>query len=70
MADKKRYDDKMRLDMPFDEALERYIGTKPSEMHDNVKKAKKRKPPGGRKPPDDDQANVASLRDRRQRKGR
>ncbi len=69
---KKTYDDKMRLDMPFDEALERFIGTKPKEMHANIKRAKKKVPPGGKRaPPSDDQAqaeNVASLAKRRIRK--
>jgi len=36
--------------MPFAEALERYVGTKPAEMHPNIKRAKKKKPPGGKKP--------------------
>jgi len=40
----------MRLEMPFAEALERYVGTKPAEMHANIKRAKKKKPPGGKKP--------------------
>jgi hypothetical protein len=69
---KRRYDDKLHLEMPFGEALERFIGTKPSEMHANIKKAKKKKPPGGRKRkpsggnPQAD--NIVSLRDRRTRK--
>jgi hypothetical protein len=68
---KRRYDDKMKLDMPFGEALERFAGTNPKEMHANIKRAKKKKPPGGRKrkPPGDAVAqNVVSLRDRRIRK--
>jgi hypothetical protein len=68
---KRTYDDKMRLDMPFAEALERYAGTNPDEMHANIKRAKKKKPPGGRKrkPSGDAVAqNVVSLRDRRIRK--
>ena len=44
------YNEKMRLEMPFAEALERYVGTKPAEMHANIKRAKKKKPPGGKKP--------------------
>lgn len=65
------YEEKMKLNMPFAEALERYIGTKPSEMHANIKRAKKKKPPGGKKAPPgnaDDQTNLVSLRDRRIRK--
>jgi hypothetical protein len=61
----------MKLEMPFSEALERYAGTKPAEMHANIKRAKKKKPPGGKKAPPgnaDDDKNVVSLRDRRTRK--
>jgi hypothetical protein len=69
---KKVYDDKMKLDMPFAEALERYAGTSPKEMHANIKRAKKKKPPGGkkRKPPGGKVADpkVVSLRARRMRK--
>ena len=46
---KRTYDDKMKLDMPFGEALTRFIGTKPAEMHANIKRAKRKKPPGGKK---------------------
>jgi hypothetical protein len=67
---KKRYDDKLHLDMPFGEALERFVGTKPAEMHANIRKAKKKKPPGGKKhKPSGDAVggaqNVVRLRDRR-----
>lgn len=58
----------MKLDMPFAEALERFIGTDPRQMHDNIAKAKKAKPPGGKKakPSGDDVAqNVVSLRTKR-----
>lgn len=67
---KKVYDDKMKLDMPFSEALERYAGVDPKEMHANIKRAKKKKPPGGKKaPPGTPVAeNVVSLGDRRTRK--
>jgi hypothetical protein len=63
------YNEKMRLEMPFAEALERYVGTKPAEMHANIKRAKKKKPPGGKKPSGGDVAdqNVMRLRDRRKR---
>jgi hypothetical protein len=69
----KRYDDKMKLDMPFAEALERYAGTDPKEMHANIAKAKQKKPPGGKhQPPGKTSAgsteNLLSLRDARVRK--
>lgn len=65
---KRTYDDKMRLDMSFGEALERFAGTDPREMHANIKRAKKKKPPGGRKakPPSEvDTQNVVGLGGRR-----
>jgi hypothetical protein len=69
----KRYDDKMKLDMPFAEALERFARTDPKEMHANIAKAKQKKPPGGKKAPpgitSDAQArNILSLRSARLRK--
>jgi hypothetical protein len=73
MVKKRTYDDKMKLDMPFSEALERFAGVDPKEMHANIAKSKKKKPPGGKKrkaPPSDtgEAHNVVSLRDRRLRK--
>ncbi|MBN8982782.1 MAG: hypothetical protein J0I29_16140 [Rhizobiales bacterium] len=64
----KKYDDKLSLDMPFGEALERFAGVDPKEMHANIKRAKKKKPPGGKKPPSSghvDNQNVVKLRDRK-----
>jgi hypothetical protein len=66
---KRRYDDKLHLDMSFGEAVERFAGVKPSEMHANIRKAKKKKPPGGKKDKPSGDAvvsqNVVRLRDRR-----
>ena len=60
------------LDMPFDEALRRFIATKPDELEANIKRSKKKKPPGEKKKKipsgGDDQENVVSLRSRRMRK--
>jgi hypothetical protein len=59
------------LDMPFDDALRRFIGTDPKEVEASIKRAKKKKPPGGKKAPPSatvDDKNVVSLRDRRVRK--
>jgi hypothetical protein len=68
---KRIYDDKMKLDMPFGEALERFAGVKPAEMHANIAKAKNKKPPGGKKAkPSGGHVvgqNVVRLRDRRKR---
>lgn len=69
---KRVYDDKMKLDMPFGEALERFIGVDPKEMQANIKKAKKKKPSGGKKPSKGQDTakaeNVVSLRDTKTRK--
>jgi hypothetical protein len=69
---KRVYDDKMKLDIPFAEAMERFAGVKPAEMQANIAKAKKKKPPGGKKhkPPSDTgvSQNVVSLRNARNRK--
>ena len=68
----KRYDDKMMLDIPFAEALKRFAGTDPKEMHANIAKAKQKKPPGGKRPPGKtgqaSTENLLSLRDARVRK--
>jgi hypothetical protein len=39
------------LDMPFDEALKRFIGTNLREVETSVKRVKKKKTLGGKKPP-------------------
>jgi len=63
---KRPYEDKMHLDMPFGEALERFVGTAPAELHANIEKSKAAKPPAARseakaasKP---DAQNVVKLR--------
>jgi hypothetical protein len=60
------------LDMPFDEALKRFIGTDPNEVETNIKRAKKKKPPGNKAKPKSPGGNqsetVVSLRSRRVRK--
>jgi hypothetical protein len=63
------YEAKMHLDMPFDEALERFSGVDPREMHANIARAKKRKPPGEKpQPPGGSLQNVAKLSTKRIRK--
>ena len=59
----RRYDDKMKLDMPFAEALERFAGVKPGEMHANIAKAKKAKPSGGKKAPPPDASDGEGVVD-------
>jgi hypothetical protein len=62
-----KYDDKMHLDMPLDEALERFIGTAPAELAANVAKSKAAKPEAERKRPTSkpDQTNLVKLSGRR-----
>jgi hypothetical protein len=61
-------EEKMHLDMPFDEALERFIGTDPAEVAANLEKSKAAKPEADRllqsahKP---DQTNVTKLSPKR-----
>jgi hypothetical protein len=62
---KRTYEERLKLDMPFGEALERFARTDPKEMHANIRKAKKKKPPGGKKAPPGDKVvgqNVVRLR--------
>ena len=49
----RKYEERLFMDMPFGEALERFAGTKPKEVAASIAKSKKAKPPGGKlKPPD------------------
>lgn len=68
----KKYDDKLFLDIPFGEALERFAGTKPREVAAGIAKSKKAKPPGGNlKPPPDllaQSKNVVKLASKRKPK--
>ena len=75
MAKGTKHPSPLRIDMGFDEALERFIRTKPSEVEANIKRSKTKKPPAGkrkRKPPGGtSQAGseaVVDLRHRRMRK--
>ncbi len=70
MMAKRVYSDKLHLDMPLDEALERFSRVSPEEMQANIKRAKKKKPPGGKKASGGKvaSANIASLAQRRVRK--
>jgi hypothetical protein len=71
---KRTYDDKLHIDMPFSEALERFIGVDPKQVEANMAKSKKRKPPGevAKRSPGgqghETDSTVVSLRDRRTRK--
>lgn len=58
------------LDMPFDEALKRFIGADPQEVEENIRRSKKKKPPSKttKALPGGGQKNVVSLRHRRMAK--
>jgi hypothetical protein len=56
------------LDMPFDEALKRFIGADPKEIEASIGRAKKKKPPGDKAKPKSPGGTVVSLRSRRVRK--
>jgi hypothetical protein len=59
------YEDKLHIDMPFNEALQRFIGADPKELAANIEKSKATKPPTDRKlaaAGKPDQTNVAKLR--------
>jgi hypothetical protein len=56
------------LDMPFDEAMKRFIGTDAKEVEDSIGRAKKKKPPGSKPPGGNEQSESVSLRNRRARK--
>jgi hypothetical protein len=66
------YEDKLHLDMPFDEAVERFIGTDPKEVAANIAKSKAAKPPTDRKlvaaAGKPDLSNVSELRAKRKPK--
>jgi hypothetical protein len=56
------------LDMPFGEAMERYVGVNPKELDANISKTKKKKPPGGKKAKPGGKVksgNVILLKDRK-----
>ena len=56
------------LNMPFEEAMERFIGVDPKEMQANIAKSKKKKPPGEKKAAPGSKVkakNVISLKDRK-----
>jgi hypothetical protein len=58
-----------RLEMDPDEALARFIGTKPDEVETSIAKSKKRKPPGSKPSGGSPQPEgVVDLRRRRMRK--
>jgi hypothetical protein len=63
MMSRKPMGENMGLDMPFGEAMERFIGVKPREMEANIAKSKKKKrsPPGKKAK----SGNVILLKDRK-----
>ena len=53
------------LDMPFSEAVERFIGANPKELEANTAKKKRRKKKPGVPPPGSKSETVISLKDRK-----
>jgi hypothetical protein len=45
----KKLEPKLKIDMPFAEALERFVQTKPKEVERSIEKAKQKKRPPKRK---------------------
>ncbi len=63
----------LKIDMGFDEALERFIGTKPSEVDALIERGKTKKPPGTKRARKasggtSQSESVVDLRRRRMRK--
>lgn len=70
---KKKRQPRLHLDMPFEEAVERFAGVGINPVLANIKRAKQKKPPGRKKAKPGgrvDQTKVVSLRARRIRKRR
>jgi hypothetical protein len=68
---KKKYEEKLHIDMDPDEALERFINVDPQELQANLDKQKRKKrPPDNRTEgkADGPSQSVINLRDRRKRK--
>ncbi len=49
MAKGVKHPSPLKIDMGFDEALERFIGTKPSEVDALIERGKQKKPPGAKR---------------------
>jgi hypothetical protein len=75
----KKLEPQLGLDMPFDEAMNRFMQTDPREVEANIARSKQNKPPGSKKKKKKttgskkaaalaDGQIVVSLRDRRMRK--
>lgn len=71
MAKDAKHPSPLKIDMGFDEALERFIKTKPSEVDALIERGKQKKPPGAkkkRKASGGTSQSVVSLRGRRMAK--
>jgi hypothetical protein len=58
---------RLYIEKPFDEALERFVGTGLKETRASIRRAKQKKPPGGKKekPPGSVAQNVVRLSSKR-----
>lgn len=50
MTDKKKLEPPLRLDIGFEDALSRFVATKPKEVEESIERAKKKRPPGNDPP--------------------
>lgn len=67
---KKKYEEKLHIDMDPDEALERFLNVDPQELQANLDKQKRKKKPSGTRSegngePDGQSSDVVQLRDNR-----
>jgi hypothetical protein len=46
----KKLEPKLKLNMPFDEALRRFVQTKPKEVEKSIERAKQKKPGKTKRP--------------------
>ena len=45
MTDKRKLEPPLKLDLSFDEALSRFVATKPEQVDESIKRSKAKKPP-------------------------
>jgi len=46
----KTQEPKLKLDMSFEDALSRFVATKPQEVEESIQRAKEKRPPGNGPP--------------------
>jgi len=61
----KKLEPKFGLDMPFDEALRRFIQAKPKEVEKSIERSKQAKKPKRKKPPGPKKGSSGNRRKKR-----